>query len=213
MMNTVIDLIIPCMGRLDQLKQSLPQAVKQVSTQCFLVDYSCPDNCSDWAQQQGFPVTSIKVKEQQLFNLSKARNAGALAGTSPWLLFVDADILLADDFTQQIITQLSANYSYHASPRKIDMMGTFLCQRQDFIKLGGYDEIIQGWGAEDADLYSRLAFNGIKKAYFSSSLLTNIPHSDSLRTENYTEKDLSQNHISNRLYLTSNRHLASLTGK
>jgi len=211
-MANTFDIVITCMGRLEQLKQSLPQAIKQQAAHCYLVDYSCPDSCGDWAEQQGLAVTVVRVGNQTVFNLSKARNSGAMAGTAPWILFADADISLSDHFTQHFIGNLEAGCSYHAQPSELGKMGTFLCSRQYFLQVRGYDEVIQGWGCEDADLYERLTLAGVKKDFFPAQMLASIAHSDASRTEHYAVKNIEQNHLGNRLYVSAIRDVTRLTG-
>ena len=63
--------------------------------------------------------------------------------------------------------------------------GRLALRTQDFVKLGGYDEIYSEWGSEDADMIGRLLRLGYVKRYFDIKNLNTIAHGAEVRFKEY----------------------------
>jgi predicted glycosyltransferase involved in capsule biosynthesis len=177
--------ITTCRSRLSHLQQSLPTFVAQADAAWVVVDYDCPERSGDWVEQ-GFPeVKVVRATDRPRFELSRARNLGAAVAESPWLCFIDADVLLAPDFAAQVRPVLAPGHYYQAKPRMIETWGTSICARDDFERVGGYDEVLQGWGKDDDDFYGRLVLAGVSYATFPGELISAISHDDSERVASY----------------------------
>jgi len=61
--------------------------------------------------------------------------------------------------------------------------------RDDFSAIGGYDEVIQGYGTEDRDIYLRLAARGCKHAQFPGAFLQLLAHDREASVRHYDIKD------------------------
>jgi len=61
--------------------------------------------------------------------------------------------------------------------------------KNSFEKIGGYDDVLEGWGGEDEDLYLRLSSIETLIEYFPHFYYEAIQHSDQERTSFYTIKD------------------------
>ena len=204
--------ITTCKGRLEHLKQTLPSVVNQPDVSCVVVDYTCPDNTAGWVAANFPQVAVVRVTDETGFNLARARNLGAEAADSPWLAFVDADILWAPELASKVIPGLQAGHFYRAQPVTPQTWGSVICQRQDFEAIGGYDEAFTGWGGEDDDLMSRLALRGRISAGFSAELIEEISHDDTARVRFYEVKDRSLQHRINKLYIQAKLDLLRLVG-
>jgi glycosyltransferase involved in cell wall biosynthesis len=206
-------LITTCMGRLAHLRQTLAAAVVQPHCSCVVVDYSCPEHCGDWVEQH-FPAVKVaRVKGRELFNPAHARNCGAAAADAPWLGFFDADVILSPSFAERVLPLLHAGQFYRAQPFVKELMGTFLCRRDDFLKVGGYDEVFQSWSSEDRDLYDRLRLRGIEEKSFPVELLTPIVHADDLRVQHFPVKSAEISHVINTLYRMAKLDLMKLLNR
>src|SRR5690349_8864227 len=104
-MSAQITYITTCKGRLGHLKETLPRAVAQ-GLKCIVVDYSCPESSGAWVESNFPDVTVVRVEGQAGFSAAKARNAGAAVADTPWLAFVDADIVLAPRFAELVAAEL-----------------------------------------------------------------------------------------------------------
>ncbi len=209
-----IDIVITCKGRLHHLKRSLPLAMAQNNTRCIVVDYSCPDFCGDWVESNFAAVEVVRVERQAFFNLCSARNAGAAAAVAPWLLFMDADILLSESFASNVSSLLQeGSCCLPAVKREFSKSGSFLCMKRDFEKTGGFDEVITGWGAEGRDFLERLVQNGIEARYFPAEWMDVIAHEDGDRCRFYEVKDLRVSRLINLCYVTAKLDIMRLGGQ
>ncbi|MGE5466999.1 MAG: glycosyltransferase family 2 protein [Ignavibacteria bacterium] len=179
---SAITLVTTCKGRLAHLRDSLPRMAAQADAEVVVVDYGCPEQAGDWAQQHFPQVRVVRVEGAQGFSAARARNAGAAAAQTPWLAFVDADIVLAPQFAQEVLPTLVPGHFYRPVPLAPDAWGTCIVAREDFAAIGGYDEVLRSWGGDDDDLYYRLArLRGCRQGSFPGTLLQPIAHSDAAR--------------------------------
>lgn len=211
-----IAFITTCKGRLHHLKQSLPAMAAQHPDELIVVDYDSPDGAGDWVEAH-FPQAKVVRTSQPDggFNVSRARNLGAAAVTSEWLVFVDADILLAPSFAQALRPAVTRGHFYQPVPKDTGAggtYGTFACAAADFRAIGGYDEVFEGWGREDKDVYIRLQRAGIKKAFYAPGLVRGIAHDDSERHIHADMKDRWQNEAVNACYLEAKVRISVTRG-
>ncbi len=208
----LITFIVTCKGRLHHLRQSLPLLANQPDCECVVVDYDCPDHTHLWVAEHLPTVRTVHVKDAPHFNIARARNLGAAAATTLWLCFIDADILIAANFAATLAPMLREGFYYRPLPMTVDKWGTHLCSRNDFQHVEGYDEVIEGWGGEDDDLYRRLAAQGCRPAGFPGQLLGSIPHDEGERTRHYDIRDKWTSQRINVLYLQIKYDIARQMG-
>ena len=209
-----ITFVTTCKGRLEHLRQSLPLMAGQPDAACVVVDYDCPDRCGEWVAASHPAVKVVRVENSPLFNPSHARNLGAAAADSPWIAFVDADILLAQQFTDTVLPTLAEKRYYRPDPLSADTWGTCIVSAPEFSAIAGYDDEMRPWGGEDDDLYWRLrTLLGCQPGSFDAALVQPLPHSDAarMRYSDATERWDSQR--ANSLYLHIKYDLMRLTGQ
>lgn len=206
----LVTFVTTCRGRLAHLRRSLPTFVAQPDAEVVVVDYDCPERSGEWVEQ-GFPqVKVVRASERPRFELSRARNLGAAAATAPWLCFIDADVCIASDFTARLRSILAPGCFYQAKPRTIETWGTSISARADFERVGGYDEVLQGWGKDDDDYYARLVLAGVRHSTFPGELLQPISHDDAQRVESYELKDRWLSESINHVYCRAKHDLELL---
>ncbi len=204
--------VTTCMGRLPHLKQTLGRLVAQSQASTIVVDYSCPQRCGDWVERE-FPMVSVKrVEGKTRFNLANARNTGAENVTAKWLCFIDADVIVASDFCARVIPLLKLGNYYRATPIVGELCGTVICETKSFISTGGYDEVLQGWGGDDYDLYNRLRIANVTPANFPGELLRPISHSKEVRVQNYDIKDPQFSWKINQIYIQAKIDIMKIVG-
>lgn len=184
MMSSVsvkLSYITTCKGRLAHLQQSLPRVVDQPGIECVVVDYDCPEKSADWVASNFPEVRVVRVTNEPTFNASRARNLGAQHSSAPWLGFFDADILLDTGFSARVLPKLVRGHFYRAHPLTYQTWGSLICERCDFLRIGGYDEAYSGWGGEDDDLIAMFLKSGLRRYGFPASLLNELAHDEELR--------------------------------
>jgi len=212
-----IAFVTTCRGRLHHLKQTLPAMAAQAPDELIVVDYDSPDGAGDWVEAH-FPQAKVVRASQPDggFNVSRARNLGAAAASSEWLVFVDADILLAPPFAQAMRPAVTRGCYYQPLPQDSGAggtYGTFACAAADFRAIGGYDEVFEGWGREDKDIYIRLQYAGVKKAFYKPDLVHVIDHDDSERHIHADMRDRWQNEAVNACYLEAKVKISLALGR
>ena len=179
--KTSAAMVIVCKGRLAHLQQSLPLVAAIEGLQVIVVDDDCPEHAGEWVEQHHPGVQVVRPSAPAPFNLSRARNLGAAAVSAPWLVFMDADVLVRPAFSQWL-AQRRDPASFYCNTRAIpDLFGSFVCTTRSFKAVGGYDENFRGWGGEDADIYRRLAQAGYARVHIPAALWDPIPHDDAMR--------------------------------
>ena len=181
-----IAFITTCRGRLHHLKQTLPAMAAQAPDELIVVDYGCPDGTGDWVEAN-FPAAKVVRASQPDggFNVSRARNLGAAETASDWLFFIDADVTCQPGLGEWLRGTLEPGKFYRPVPGEgppaHQVFGSFACATADFAKAEGFDEVIEGWGYEDRDMYQRLGHGGVEEAHYPSGLVTAILHANDER--------------------------------
>lgn len=176
-------IVVTCMGRLETLKLSAPLAWAQRDVTYVLVDYSCPQGAGRWVRENCPMAKVVEVQGEKVFHLSRARNIGAREADGDALCFLDADVVPSFDFVDQI--ELGMRPGSFATCLK---HSGFLCVwRDDFERIGGYDEEYVGYGFEDYDIKYRLWYDAkLDHVKLPERLMSGVRHSHAARTENYT---------------------------
>src|SRR5262245_31205229 len=195
-------IVTTCKGRLEHLKQTLPQFAKQSQTQVIVVDYSCPQRTGDWVRKNFPEVSVVKVTGAEYFLANHARNSGAAQAEAPHLIFLDADTLIADDFVSRVEQSLAQDvFLRFRFPQGNDLNGACVVSATAFRAVGGYDEVIEGYGGEEQELYWRLRRQGLRIHYLSAEgLCRPIAHDDQSRIAFHREKDMVKAFLQVRAY-------------
>jgi len=181
--------------------------ISQGFHEVIVVDYDCPQGTSKWIRANHPSVIVVEVENEPLFNVSKARNVGAGRSSGNVLCFVDADVVLADGYLRWFANHFVQNSFY------ILGVGTPVCTRAQFEAVGGYDDVIEGWGGEDWDFCLRLNQQGYDLKSFPEGLIKyRIQHTDLLRTAYYDTKDKRISMLRARYYVAAKQKLSSLCG-
>lgn len=206
--------ITVCKGRLDHLKQTLPLMLDQLPDEIVVVDYDCPQGTAKWVANN-YPSVKLVTLDgaSKNFCLADGRNRGYQAATAQILCFIDADILVANDFVRHIKQEFHPacfyRQAFNANEKLPDTWGTVVVSRDSCNELEGYDALYRGYGGEDDDFYWRLTNAGHKQQYFPDRFLNAIPHSDDLRLTFYGKKNKLLHTTFNRLYSIAKRNAMS----
>jgi hypothetical protein len=187
----------------------------------IVVDYDCPDKSSDWVSERHPDVKVVRVSDQPVFNNARARNLGASASDCSWLCFIDADVKISSRYLDWLRKNAAPGYFYRrekSANRSQEafvrgLYGTVACQRELFQTIGGYDEVICGWGMEDIDLYIRLLSSGCEAAPVPLMQFDGyIPHDDDARVAFYIIKNKVESDRIAKLYCSAKIKLTQQIG-
>ncbi len=191
-----------CMNRLHHIRQTLPKNIQDNSeyenVEFLLLDYNSTDGLEDWVKKnmkehiRSGKLSFYRTTEPTYFKRSHSRNMILRMAIGDIVCNVDADnytgkgfaSFLNEEFNGDRNIFLSGSYSDEFIDYK-DAYGRFCGWRDDFLKVGGYDEEMESYGHEDTDLYDRLVRYGRKeKKIKETKFLHSISHSDRERTGN-----------------------------
>ena len=210
-----VSFVSVCKGRLHHLKQVLPLWIEQQPAEIVVVDYACPQGTADWVAANHPSVRVVRVDDDPGFCLARARNIGASAAVSEWLVMIDADIQTRPGWTAWMNASLRPGYFYTCEAQKgpdaWQAFGTVICARRAFDQIGGYDEVFRTWGAEDSDLYHRLSLKGELRDRYPQQFVKPISHGDDERVAAYEIKDMWRIHLIGWVYRQFKNQLMSLS--
>ncbi len=204
-----------CMGRLSHLKQTLPRLVSQPGCHVVVADFSCPDQCGRWIRENYSPqqVTVVNVHGRTVFDRSQAKNAAISGATTPWVCVIDADIVVADNFAQEIRRRLFPGRFLRRLSTSHGVGGTFVASRRELVAVGMHDPTFQGWGEQDFDVFDALRFIGQQAGAFPEELIGHLDHDDEMRTRFHETTDRRVSHLVNRMYRQAKWDVAKLQGE
>ena len=113
-------------------------------------------------------IKVVRVDDQKYYNLSKSFNLAADVSTGNILLKLDCDVVLNPYFNIIKENPLEYNTFYTGHwkmfPKYYHPLNGFLyIRRNDFFKVNGYNEYLEGYGYDDEDIYNRLQDAGVNR--------------------------------------------------
>jgi len=218
--------VVPCMGRLVHLRQTLPSLLRQPGIRYCLVDYACPDRCGEWVRRshrecmrEGRIIVET-VPTAVRFNKGRAYNRGAARAIrqgARFLCFLDADTRVRPSFGRWLQRHLRRDRfliaGLHAGVWYVRGTGGILVvSAHKFTRSGGYDESFHDWGAEDIEMRLRLhLLRGPDFGEIPVHFFWPIAHADALRTRYYRIKNHLVSYERNRRRLE--RRVRAWTGR
>jgi len=126
-------------------------------------------------------VKVVRVDGEERWILTSAFNLAAEHASGDIMLKLDIDYRLEPDFLNR--TKMKDTQFRHGSwrivfePNDLHLAGFLMVKREDFWKVGGYNEKIVVYGHDDSELYNRLAASGLEKVPITPlNGIKHIPH-------------------------------------
>ena len=206
-------IITTCKGRLDNLKRTLPEFLKQEQTEVIVVDYDCPDGTSDYVARHYPSACVVTVAEQPRFNTSHARNLGAARAKGEFLIFLDADVVIAENFVTHIDRQMTdQSFALFGAQAGNSLRGCCVVSRHAFAIIGGYDELLSGYEGEDLELYVRLRLAGARQLFLDPGIVLEVIEQNTEERERYRAPDLKLQFLRGQLYSSAKEMVMSVQG-
>jgi hypothetical protein len=131
---------------------------------------------------------------------SASRAIVAQHADAEWIAFVDSDVVLGPRFAAEVRRLVAPGGCYRCRSDDPGLGGTFVCARDDFEWVGGYDEVYPCRGEEDNDLFDAFEFARLERRPYPAELVQHLPHDDATRTRYYPVADKVLGHAINRVY-------------
>lgn len=195
-------IITTSMSRLEHLKLSLPSMLAQPAAEVVVVDYSCPEGTGAHVREQFPNVRVVEVPGMNQFSNWSARNAGAADANGDVLVFCDADTVLApnalawldDNMPPRTFGAFSreATGKFNKTGLRVasnQLKGFHVIPARPFRRLGGYDDVLRGWGAGgDTDLEERLLLLGMTRFMLAPEIVDQvIQHGNEQRLQHHRQ--------------------------
>lgn len=215
-----------CMNRIEFLKQTIFENINIIKIlneeyknkhhfELSLCNYDSKDYLDDFIYDNfKDELNNILIYNRtydiKYFNASHAKNIAHKYNNGDILVNIDADNFITLDFCYYIIDIFekdinSITIGTHI-PENSGGYGRIVISKENFIKLDGYNELIDGYGQDDNDLLDRAKkYLNLKVIVLDLKYLKYLSHSDELRMSNHI-KDLDINEslkISTSLYVNS----------
>lgn len=209
-----LTLVTVCRGRLGQLQQTLPRML-DFKVPIVLVDYDCPDLIvnRDWIRGE-FPwLKVVRSGPRAFMNLNEARNIGVRAAQTPVVMMIDCDIMIKQQEFMEYAERIMYSKDYViVRPPNSCLSGTAMFRLQDYVSVGGYDEVVNRYGAgyDEIDFYYKLERSGARAVHFETDLFEHIPHEG--RADHYPINHRGLSDQINYLYLGIKSELIGMLG-
>ncbi len=212
-MSPKYSIVTTCKGRLLNLKRTLPEFLKQENAEVIVVDYDCPDGTPAYVAQFHPDAKVVSVVNKPMFNAAHARNLGAAQAEGEFLIFLDADVVIAEHFVTYINHRINnKSFALFGPPAQNSLRGSCVVSRREFESIGGYDELLGGYDGEDLDLYMRLKFVGNKRVMLEPSIVLAVIEQIAEERERFRAPDIKKQFLRGQLYISAKEMVMSVQG-
>ena len=171
--NYKISLCTTCMGRLYNLKETLPKNIEDnkdyPNLEFVILDYNSNDGLGDWIKANMMDhiasgrLVYYRTEEPAYYDMSHSRNIAFKMATGEIVNNLDADNFTHNEELNSKVSWASyINMMANQCQEKVlftkgkqlrhGRIGFF---KKEFLELGGYDEGLTGYGFDDEDLVKR----------------------------------------------------------
>lgn len=206
-----ISLCVTCMNRLRYLKQTIHKNIIHIKEfnmnnidqyEYVLVNYDSKDKLHDYMSEEfdeeieSGLIKYIKIEDKKYFHVMHAKNIAHRYSSGEVLINLDSDNLVSDEILKQFAKIFTVNDKETIFLKDNHNIGLLGFSRSNFYKLGGYDESMKGYGAEDVDIRQRgFAFLNLKAVKLPSHI---DHHEDYVIQQTFTEKTYNHEYIGGR---------------
>lgn len=183
------------------LRANLHAARDYENAEFVLLDYDCPDpRTREWVRseladeiERGRLVYGFHPDTDQL-SLTHSRNLAFRLSSGGVFCNVDADQFIGRRFADYLNRVLgSARCCVRGPVDGRGFAGRIAVRREDFERVGGYDEAFTSYGYEDRDLIGRLAMAGVPERMIRQErFLRGLRHDHASRMKHF---DISDFHV------------------
>lgn len=187
-MKSLISLCIPCKNRTHDLKRVMPSLVRAAAfsppVEVLILDYDSQDDLAQYmATVQSPSIAYRKYEHPTPYHMAHARNLSVLASHGEYFVISSTDISVAENFFATVRALIHTHQPTWLSPSRYK--GVIVCKREEFLRIGGYDERIEFYGCDDREIEARLVRSGGKHVEYPWQLLQVIRTPNEEKIKNY----------------------------
>lgn len=185
--NALISVIVPCYNQAQYLDECLQSVLDQTyqNWECIIVNDGSPDNTEEIALQWTAKDSRFTYLKKENGGLSSARNAGIEVANGEWILPLDADDKIGNQYLELAEKEFDNGYTViyceaeffgektgkwklpEFNMQEFAKENLIFCsalyRKQDWLLIDGYDENMKQ-GLEDWEFWIRILANN-KKVY------------------------------------------------
>ena len=182
-----VTIITACMNRQRNLAVALPSWIASNPDRIIIVDWGSKQPLSHRSLQLAEGGSNIEIHriEQSRWVLSWAFNEALLRCRTKYVCKLDCDHLISNSFFQNHHCGpdefLRGHWRYAPKGQQY-INGAVLAPLELMLMVGGYDERIDTYGADDGNLYRRLAEISSCSSIFRSSSIIHMEQAEATRT-------------------------------
>jgi len=162
-----ISICTNCMGRTYDLKRTYVKNIVDnldyPNVEFVLLNYNSDDDMDEWVKRYLTPyiedgvVNYYKTTEPEFYEMGHSRNVQGKLAQGDIINNVDADNYCGFGFADAInkLAELQPNDAVFCKGKRM-MHGRFGMYKDEFLKYGGYDEDLTGYGYDDHHLMNRV---------------------------------------------------------
>ncbi|QCX53435.1 glycosyltransferase family A protein [Elizabethkingia sp. JS20170427COW] len=193
-MQPLISVIVPCYNQAQYLDECLQSVLDQTypNWECIIVNDGSPDNTEEIAEQWTAKDSRFIYLKKENGGLSSARNAGIEIAKGEWILPLDCDDKIGNQYLELAEKEFDKGYtliyceaeffgektgkwelpkfSLENLAKDNCIFCTALFKKEDWIKIGGYDEKMI-YGLEDWEFWIHLLKSEKNEVYRISKIL------------------------------------------
>jgi len=204
-----ISLCTTCMGRLHDLRQTLPKNIEDNRDYPYLefviLDYNSDDGLEKWIRHNMMEhvesglLAYYRITEPRYYTMSHSRNVAFLAARGEIVNNVDADNWTNAGFAaylNRLANQCPSKAIFAKGKRLLHgRIGFF---KHEWEALGGYDERFDGYGHDDKDLLYRAWMTGFTLMWYGGRYVTRLSTPRAAKTARMRNKNRKQTEEANK---------------
>lgn len=232
----LVSIIVPCYKQAQYLDECLESVLNQTyeNWECIIIDDGSPDNTEEIAKKWQLKNSKFKYIKKENGGVSSARNCGIEYAQGSWILPLDGDDKIEENYIEKASQQFDSDYKviycdvqkfgrinteWHlpefslynlAQDNIIHCSGFF--KKSDWKAIGGYDTNMV-YGIEDWEFWINLLKNGSKVYHINDCLFYyryKDVSRDSLISNNQLNYKMMINYIEQKHYDFFSEQLGSI---
>jgi glycosyltransferase involved in cell wall biosynthesis len=172
----MISLVTVNRNRLRNLADVVSNWLKfEIITEIVIVDFGSEERITRASIPFDSKIRIVTVVKPDAWRIGLGINLGVDLCKNDFVLKLDSDIEIIDDTFLKIAMPLKDCF-FRGDFSKGVSNGQAFFRKRDWLKIGGYNEWLSGYGFDDADFYIRMKKNGSREQMIPLGSIREIPH-------------------------------------